>query len=135
MPLALAGPMHREVPKQRSRDGIRLVATIALGAKFTFDVRGAQSNIADDQLALGVADHADARDTRSMIMPRMALEPAIERFPAAIERAALVILGERPRRLYLRHVGGLRASSLSDGMDRVGLAAHDSKRAQSFAGI
>ena len=69
-----------------------------------------------------------------MIMPSAALEPLIKRVPLTIEVVALVVFGERARRSYLRHFGGLRARSFRPEISRAGSVAQASKRFQSFAG-
>ncbi len=135
MTLALAGTMDRELSKQRDWHWMRHVATIPLRQKLALDLRGAQGDVPHDQIRPSVADDAGARNSGGMIVPGVPLKPHIQRVSAAIEMAALVLRREWSRRRYFRHVGGLRASSLSAGTARPGLAAHASKRAQSFAGI
>src|SRR5713101_4214522 len=106
-----------------------------LGKKLALDLSGAERHVARDQSRGGAADDAYARNSRHVVVPGMAPEPRIKRIPPAIEMAALVIFRKRARRRYFRHVGGLRESSSSPAISRAGFAAHDSKRAQSFAGI
>jgi hypothetical protein len=48
---------------------------------------------------------------------------------------ALIVFGERTRRRYVRHVGGLQARSFRPLITRAGFVAQASKRSQSFAGI
>src|SRR6266508_1495190 len=135
MALALIGLVDGQLPQQRRRHRIGLVASVGLGKEFALDLRGAQRHVADDQPRAGVTDYACARDAGHVIFPRMASEPPIEGVAPTIEMAALVVFCKRAWRRYLRHVGGLRASSLSPAISRAGFAAHASNRSQSLAGI
>lgn len=92
-----------ELAEQHDGHGIGAVALLRLGKERALDLRGAESHIADDPSRRGVGDHIDARSAASLIGPRMASEPDVEGFPAAIEKIAIVILGQRTWRLH-RHV-------------------------------
>src|SRR5258707_325070 len=102
-----------------------------LGKKLPFDLRGAQRDIARDKSGLGVADDAGTRNSRGVIVPGMPAEPSVQGVPSAVERTAVVVLGERTGRSYFRHVGGRPASSSSPATSRAGAAAQASKRSQS----
>ena len=135
MALALIGFVDTELTKQCCRHRVRLVASVRLSKEFALDLSGAQRYVSDNQSGAGVTDHADARIAGRMIVPGVAAKPRIQRVPPAIEMVSLVTFRERTRWRYFRHVGGLRASSLSPAIVRAGFDAHASNRSQSLAGM
>src|SRR6266699_2422874 len=110
MALPLIGLVDCELTKQRDRDRIGLVALMRLGEKRALDLRGAQGHVADNRSRRGVADDAGARKAGGMIVPGVT-EPSVQGIAPAVEPAAVVLLGQRSRRGYFRHVGGRLASS------------------------
>src|ERR1700753_3285925 len=106
-----------------------------LGKEFALNLSCAQRHIAHDRSRICVIDDGCAGNAADVIVPSVASEPSIERVPPTIELAAIVVLREWTRWPYFRHVGGLRASSLSPATLRAGFAAQASNRSQSFAGI
>src|SRR5216683_6605490 len=89
--LSLIGVVDRQLPQQRRRYGIGLVALMRLGEELAFDLGGAQGHVTDDQLCAGIADDAGARNTRRMIVPCMPMKPSFERVSPAIELAAIIV--------------------------------------------
>src|SRR5215216_5103213 len=126
--LSLIAFVDRELSEQRCRYALRLVALVRFGKERALDLSGAQRHVADDEFRVRVTDDAHAGDARDMIVPGMTSEPFIQSLAPAVEATALIIFGKRSRRRYLRHVGGLRASSLSPAIARAGRAAHASNR-------
>src|SRR6516225_11308364 len=70
-----------------------------------------------------------------MVGPGVALEPPVQRFPAAVKPAAVVRLEERARGGYFRHVGAVPARSLRPLTSRAGRFVQASNASQSLAGI
>jgi hypothetical protein len=135
VPSALMRLIDRELSKQRDRNRIGLVALLLPGKKLALNLRGAQCDEADDAPARGITDDVGARNSRGVIVPGVAVKPAVQGVAPAIEVAAVIVFGERPGRRYVRHVGGRSASSFTPAISRAGFAAHASNRAQSLAGI
>src|SRR5947209_5286321 len=135
MTTTLMGAVDRELPEQRDRHRIGLVALMCLGKKCALDLRRAQGHVADDPPAGWIAHDAGARNASRVVVPGMAKKPSIQGIPTAIEAAAVVRFGERAGRGYFRHVGGRFASSFRPATSRAGFRAQASKRSQSLAGI
>src|SRR5712691_4875438 len=83
--LTLIGLVYRQLPQQRRRHRVGLIALVRLGKKFALDLGSAQRHVAHDRSGTGVTDDACSGNAREVIMPGMALEPGIERVPPTIE--------------------------------------------------
>ena len=80
-PLVMA--VHGKLPQQRDGNGIGAIALLRLRQPGSFDLPRAQSYVAHDPTVCLVCQNRDARRSADVIDPAMALQPRIERWPAA----------------------------------------------------
>lgn len=103
IPPALMISVDGKLTKQDDRHGIGTVPLLRLGQVASFDLRSAQSHIADDPTRRNVRKDAHTRYVVDVVGPCMTTKPCVEGVAPAIELLAIVAFGKWTRRQDRRH--------------------------------
>jgi hypothetical protein len=98
VPLPLATLIHGELAEQGNRQRVGMIALLRFGQERALDLGGAQRHVADDAVRRDLGNDVHARGATGLIGPGTAAKPGVEGFASAIERTAIIILGQRTRR-------------------------------------
>ena len=96
--LVMVMAVHGKLPQECNGNRIGAIALLRFWQPGSFNLPRAQGHVAHNPTAGFVNQNGDARRSADVIDPGMALEPRIKRWPAAIERCAVITLGQGPRR-------------------------------------